>query len=181
MRVRNLTTIVASAAATMVLTLTLFGPDRVGADKQSDVIPPEITHPTLTLDTCNVVLTTDRPQYKAGDVPKLTLQVINKTDKPLKQMVVLRLQASAPSSPLSRIAVLPEEVWKRDVLVDLAPGEKKTLDVDLDLKLPEGKSIAITMSDNETTTVSHSLVVVEYHPQQPQTPVQLPNITSGPS
>jgi len=175
MRVHYASTIVATAAVTIALTIAISGSDPAGANDAQVPTPPTldkkaIDRPTLHLEGCEIVLATDRGQYEAGDVPRLELLATNPTDQPVAVTVALQMLATAPMSPMARVMPMPEEIWKHDHLIELKPGEKKTIPVEPDLKLPKDKSITLTLGDNQKNVVHRPLIGSDAEPFALQLP-----------
>jgi hypothetical protein len=54
---------------------------------------------------------------------------------------------------------MPRLIWSHECKLTLQPGETKTVTVTADVKLPAGQSIAITMSDRDTSIMARTLSV----------------------
>ena len=156
MRVKDILAILAVAAATTAFTVVLLGPGRVGATDKPQGITPTIAQPKLKVDGCVFSLKTDKASYKADEMPVFEIEATNTTDAPVEKTVWISLSSSSPSSPLSRVMVLPKPLWIEKCLVSLKPGETKTVRLATKTKLPAGQSVSITMSDKDLTVLARA-------------------------
>jgi len=159
MKVKDILAVLGVAAATTAFTVGLLGPGRVAATGTVEGIKPLIAQPKLTVGGCVFSLETDKPAYKAGEVPTLQVKATNPTDKPIEPTIWISMSASSPASPLSRMVVLPKPLWTEKCLVSLKPGQTKTVSLDTKTKLPAGESVSLTMSDKDLTVLAQALSV----------------------
>ncbi len=157
MKRQDLLAVVAVAAVTMAFALVAFGPAGVGAGDDVPVLKAEIIQPKLTSQGCEFTLKTDKPAYRPGETPVLELTATNPTDKAVEASVWLQITASSPADMLSRMPVMPKPIWIHQHKLALQPGETKTASVTADVKLPAGQSVAIGMSDRDTSILTRTL------------------------
>jgi len=155
MKFKESITIAASAAATIAAVLAFLGPLTVNAVDEADpVITPTIHAPTLASGGGVFKLQTDQETYQAGDLLELKLQASNPTDQPVDATLFLRMTSTRPMSAMSRTLALPEQLWEEQYVVNLQPGEETRVVLKPNAKLPAGKMISITMSDQEQAIMS---------------------------
>ena len=157
MKWQDLLAVAAVAAVTMAFTLVAFGPTGVGAGDDVPALRAEIVQPKLASQGCEFTLKTDKPAYQPGETPTLELAATNPTDKPVETSVWLNITASSPRDMLSRMPIIPKPIWIHECKLTLQPGETKTVSVTADVKLPAGQSIAIGMSDRDTSVIARTL------------------------
>ena len=159
MKVKDILAVLGVAAATVVFTVVLLGPQRVGATGKAEGIKPTIAQPKLTAQKCVFTLKTDKPSYEAGEMPVLQVKAANPTGEPVEAAVWISMSSSSPASMISRVMVLPKPLWTEKCLVKLKPGETKTVTLATEAKLPPGQSVSITMSDKDLTVLAWALSV----------------------
>lgn len=164
MKCKDVLAVAAVAAVTMVFTLVAFGPSGVGAGDDVQAVKAEITRPKLASQGCEFTLKTDKPAYQPGETPTFELSAANPTDKPVETAVWINVTASSPRDMLSRMPIMPKPIWIHETKLTLQPGETKTASVTADIILPAGQSIAITMSDRDTTVMARTLSVQSQAP-----------------
>jgi hypothetical protein len=157
MKWQDVLAVAAVAAVTMAFTLVAFGPTGVGAGDDVQALRAEIVQPTLTSQGCEFSLKTDKPAYRPDETATLELSAANPTDKSVETAVWLNITATSPRDMLSRMPIIPKPIWIHECKVILAPGETKTVRVTADVKLPAGQSIAIGMSDRDTSVIARTL------------------------
>jgi hypothetical protein len=159
MKLKEILAILGVAAATTAFTVGLLGPGRVGATDKPEGIKPTIAQPKLTTQECVFALKTDKPAYEAGEMPVLQIEATNPTDKPAEATVWISMSSSSPRLAVSRVMVLPKPLWTGKCLVDLKPGETKTVELATKTKLSAGESFTITMSDKDLTVLAQAFSV----------------------
>jgi hypothetical protein len=147
-----------TALTTMAFTVMLAAPrgvDAVGAAS----VKPVIAQPKLESQGCVFELKTDKEDYKPGDRPVLEIVAANPSPQTAAATVWITILESAPSSPMSRMIVMPKVLWFHECRVRLKPGERKTIGVAVEVDLPEGKEISINLSDLKQEIMTKDLGV----------------------
>jgi hypothetical protein len=178
MKWQDVLAVLAVAGVTMAFTLTLLGPTGVGAGDAVPAIKPEIAQPQLTSQGCVFSLKMDKAAYEAGEQPALEITASNPTDKPVDATVWVNISASSPANRMSRMMVVPAPLWSHECRVNLQPGERKTITIASEAKLPAGQSISISLTDKNAAMLLRNLSVqntLQVQGQQVQAPAALFN------
>ena len=61
----------------------------------------------------------------------------------------IRMLSQRPNSRFSRMVSIPEEKWKEECLVELAPGEKKTMEFATQVPVEAGREITIVLQSGQ--------------------------------
>jgi hypothetical protein len=152
MNVRDMMAVLGVAAATTALAVALTAPDQVDAvDEQEEVasITPLISQPTLKLGGLEIRLTMDKPNYRPGDKPVITIEASNPTDQRVETSVWMGMTSSSLSSRFSRAPMLPNYLWSKDIPLALEPGETRRSQFATDTELSAGTTVSVTMSDRD--------------------------------
>jgi hypothetical protein len=152
MTLRNVLTMLATAAATAAVTLALLAPR--GGNAQAGAVKPVIARPQLTSQGCAFALTTDKAAYEAGESPVLEVTAANPTDKPVTASVWVTVTSTSPAARMSRMLTLPSALWSHEYAFTLEPGEKKTIPATCEAKLPEGAAVSITLGDQNSAVLA---------------------------
>jgi len=177
MRVRDVLGVAAVAAVTMAFVLAMLGPGQVGAEDPPEGIKPMIAQPKLTVDGCEFTLSTDKPAYKEGETPVLTIEATNPTDKPVETTVWVNVSGFSPASFVSRRMPVPQPLWIRDCRVKLAPGETKTVTMPTEIKLTALQNVSFTLANAEQKVLVDLLSVQQSVQQNGQNVQANLNIT----
>ena len=175
MKIRNVLTVLVTAAATAGLTLALLAP--WGGEARA--VPAGklvIALPQLTSHGCTFALKTDKAAYEAGETPAVEVAASNPTDKPVDASVWVSVTTRAPSNPMSRMLPMPLTLWSHEYAYHLAPGETKALKADC-AGLPAGQNVSMLLADQKDAILAASIGVPVGGPNggqmnsaQPQTP-----------
>ena len=155
MKLRNVLTVLGTAAVTAALTLMLFAP-RGDSAQAGPIVQPVIAQPQLTSQGCTFTLKTDKVNYEAGQSPKIEVKAINPTNHPINATVSVIVTATSPTSRMSRMLPIPTIVWSHEFAFNLAPDETKSLNAGC-APLPAGGSVSITLSDQNTAVLAGQL------------------------
>ncbi len=148
-----------TAAVTTAFTVMLFAPSGVGAIDAIHRIKAVIAQPQFASQGCVFVLKADKAAYEAGERPILEVKASNPTDKSVETTVWINILGSAPASLVSRMLPIPQVLWSKPCVVNLKPGEVKTLNITSDAKLPAGQNILFTMTDKQRAVLVINLGV----------------------
>ena len=159
MKVRDILGVAAVAAVTMAFVLAMLGPVQVGAEDPPEGIKAMIAQPKLTVDGCEFTLATDKPAYKQGESPVLTVEATNPTDKPVETTVRVNMSGFSPASFASRRMPAPQSLWNRDCSVKLAPGETKTVTMPTEIKLSALMNVSLTLATAEQEVLTGLLSI----------------------
>ena len=159
MKVRDILGVAAVAAVTMAFVLAMLGPVQVGAEDPPKGIKPMIAQPKLTVDGCEFTLATDKPAYKQGESPVLTVEATNPTDKPVETTVRVNMSGFSPASFASRSLPAPQSLWFHDCQVELAAGETKTVTLPTKVELSALMNLSITLAHAEQEVLTDLLSI----------------------
>ena len=159
MKVRDILGVAAVAAVTMAFVLAMLGPVQVGAEDPPKGIKPMIAQPKLTVDGCEFTLATDKPAYKQGESPVLTVEATNPTDKPVETTVRVNMSGFSPASFASRRMPTAQSLWLHDCRVVLAPGETKTVTLPTKVELSALMNVSLTLANAEQKVLANMLSV----------------------
>ena len=146
-KAKEAATVLVTAAVTMAVVVVLLWPMGIGAAEQPAA--PRVLRPTMTFGTCQFTMETALPSTEPGAKPSLTLKVVNTGQTAAEASVWVVVSATGPGSMMSRVPVMPRTVWTHKYTVSLAAGATQTLTVPIEVQLPEGQSIMISMTDQE--------------------------------
>jgi hypothetical protein len=152
MKLRNVFTVLGTAAVTTAVTLGLADLWAGGrAEAGPAAVKPVIARPELTTPDCLFSLKADKTTYEAGETPVFEVTAINTRKQDVKVSVWINVSAVAPTSPMSRMLPRPRSLWSEEVTFSLEPGETKTKKVTCGAALPAGQSVSVTLSDKKET------------------------------
>ncbi len=147
MKLRNVLTVLGTAAATAAVTLALFTP--WGGDAQAGpAVQPVISQAQLASQGCTFTLKTDKTAYEAGQAPAVEVTASNPTDKPVTASVWVTVTSTSPTSPMSRMLPIPVVLWSHEYAFTLEPDSTKALTAAC-AGLPAGGNVGITLSDQK--------------------------------
>jgi hypothetical protein len=153
MRASGVVAILGIAAITMAATLGLLVTQPVTADGEAKPVKPTIANPKITVDGCQVTLSTDKPEYAPGETPVLTVVATNPTSEPVATSVSVSVAASSPASLMSRRLVLPTPVWTGECAVNLQPGETRSFTLETETAIPAGQMVSISMLSKDQAAI----------------------------
>ena len=151
MKLRNVLTMLGTAAVTAVLTLALLAPR--GSVQAGPAVQPVIAQPQLTSHGCTFSLKTDKTAYEAGEKPVVEVTASNPTDKPVSASVWVTVTATAPTSRMSRMLAMPRVLWSHEYAFTLPADGTKSLTADCEA-LPAGQNVAILLSDQQNSILA---------------------------
>ena len=127
MKLRNVLTVLGTAAVTAALTLALFTP--WGGDAQAGpAIQPVITQSQLESQGCTFTLKTDKTSYEAGQAPAVEVTASNPTDKPVTAPVLVTVTSTSPTSPCRACSRFPMTLWSHEYAFTLPPDATQVAD-----------------------------------------------------
>jgi hypothetical protein len=149
MKTNDFSVVLAVAAITTAAAWMCLGPRRVAtaSDPQAGLAirqAPSLQHAGVVLS-----LQTGNRAQAVPDRPTLRLTAINGSSAPRRIPVQIRMASTAPSSPLSRVVAMPVERWSQELLVELAPGQSRTVQIQPEASLPAGQEATITLQLSE--------------------------------
>jgi hypothetical protein len=154
MKLRNLVTVLGTAAFTAVLTLALAGLRGEGMAQAAPVVKPVIAQPKLTSQGCTFELKTDKATYEDGQSPVIEVTAVNPTDKPVKATVWVTVTTSSVPGR-SRMLPMPRTVWSHRFDFDLKGDEKTTIKATCDAKLGAGQDVRIILGDKASAVLTN--------------------------
>jgi hypothetical protein len=150
MKLRNVVTVLGTAALTTVVTLGLAALCAGGRAEAAPGVAPMIARPELTSQGCKFVLKADKATYEADETPIFEITATNTTKENIKAKVWVNVSATSPMALSLRMAPRPRILWSGEVAFSLEPGETKSQKVTCSAKLPAGQSVSVTLSDTQT-------------------------------
>jgi hypothetical protein len=155
MKLRNVLTMLATAAVTAALALVLLYP-RGGDAQAGPAVQPVIPQPELASHGCTFTVKTDKASYEAGETPSIEVAAVNPTDKPVNVSVWVTVTARSPASGRSRMLSIPLPVWSHEYAFTLSADGKQSLAAK-SAALPAGQTITITLSDQQNAIMTGSI------------------------
>jgi hypothetical protein len=159
MRLSSLLSILGIAITTMALTLGILVPGSVDAEADANRITPQITQPELTVDGCQITVTTDKSDYGAGEKPTLFVKATNPTDQRIETTVALQILSSSPASPLSRVVAIPLPLWTDKWDLVLGPGESRSRKFETEA-LPEDQQVTVNVMGGDVALIAQQINVL---------------------
>ena len=155
MKTKDLITITTAALGTAALTVAAFLGTQLDAGNEASPPAPTIPRPQLVVNGIKLTVTAagDR-QLQAGDEPAFELEAANTLSKPSTASVCLLMSAAAPSSPLSRVLVIPTRIWCETRSLALGPNETRTFTFTANTNLPANCIITVSMSERDPLNTS---------------------------
>jgi hypothetical protein len=179
MKLRNVVTVLGTAAVTTAVTLGLAALWAGGrAEAGPAAVKPVIARPELVSQGCKFVLKADKTTYEGGESPVFEVTATNTTNADVKAKVWINVTAVAPTSPVSRMLPRPRSLWSEEIAFSLEPGETKTQKVTCGAKLPAGQSVSVTLGDRRETIMPVTGPVTN---GSNATPAGGPNASGGPN
>jgi hypothetical protein len=129
-----------SMLATFFLTLFVGWPGAVEAIDPPESGKPLVAQPVLKAGSLELSVSGVKALYKAGEIPALELQAINKGTSTIDATATLTLMITAPSSPMSRVLPIPMQAWRKECPLSVAAGQTKTIALPTNVALASGKS-----------------------------------------
>jgi len=129
MKIRDVCIVAAVALAT---SLVLHGVLGIGprAEAENDAegaappAPQAVSGEGVTITGSMV-----QARYGTAEKPAVRLQAVNTTGKTLSVACTVRIRVTPVSNPMSRMAMLPQEIACQTVTISLAGGSSSTVDV----------------------------------------------------
>ena len=177
MKLRNVLTVLGTAAVTAAATLALFAP--WGGDAQAGpAVKPVLAQSQLASQGCTFTLKTDKEAYEAGDAPKVEVTATNPTDKPVTATVSVVVTSTAPTSPMSRMLPIPVVLWSHEYAFTVPADGKQSLTAEC-AGLPAAKKVAMTLTDQQNAVLAGIVGVPSQGGPNYQTPNAAPNAVPG--
>jgi hypothetical protein len=154
MKLRNVLTVLGTAAATVAVTLTfaaLYGDNRAQA---APTVKPLISQSQFTSQGCTFTLKTDKTAYEPDESPKIEVSATNPTNKPVTASVWVSVTSMSPISRMSRMLPRPTRLWLQEYTFSLEPGQTKSQSYTCSAKLPAGQEVRIILSDKLNAVVA---------------------------
>jgi hypothetical protein len=160
MKLRNVLTVLGTAAVTAAVTLGLADLWAGGrAEAGPAAVKPVIARPQLVSQGCKFVLKADKATYEADESPVFEITATNTTKEDVKAKVWVNVTAVAPTNPMSRMLPRPHSLWSQEVSFSLEPGETNTQKVACMAKLPAGQNVSVTLGDRQETIMPMNVPV----------------------
>jgi hypothetical protein len=160
MKLRNVMTVLGTAAVTTAVTLGLAALWAGGrAEAAPAAVNPVIARPELTSQGCKFVLKADKATYEPGESPVFEVTATNTTKQDLKVKVWINVTAVAPTNPMSRMLPRPRSLWSQEDAFFLEPNGTETQKVTCTAKLPAGQNVSVTLGDRQETIMPMNLPV----------------------
>ncbi len=146
MNTKNFVTVATVALGTATLTVTIFLGATIEAENDALPLAPTIARPELVASGVKMTLArSTEGEFRAGATPAFDLQAVNTRAERTEVRVRIAMTAVAPSSPLSRMVVIPMELWREERALVLGPNETKTFFFNATTNLPANKVFSVTM------------------------------------
>ncbi len=120
----------------------------------------------FVLDGLEVTLSLDRSTCRPGDTPVLALVALNRNGKKCKAKATVKMKSAAPMSPWSRSMPRPVTVFRKEIEVDVPPGEILVVLLRTDHALEENALVDLFLSSGEINHPAGTFVVAP-HDEQP--------------
>jgi hypothetical protein len=150
MSLRNVLTVLGSAAVTAAVALALLAPR--GSARADPTVQPVIAQAHLTSQACTFTLKTDKAKYEAGESPVVEVAATNPTDKPVTASVWVTVTERSPTTRMSRMLPMSLTLWSHEYAFTVPAHETKTLTAPC-AAMPAGKSVTILLTDNKDLAV----------------------------
>ena len=157
MQTQNILLGAVAALTTTTLTLTVLWPHDLQASNPRAAVKKEITTPSMTVQGCTVVLTSNIDDCKPGSRPVISLRLTNPTDKPVTLKAQLAMTAQAPGSPLSRRMVRPRQLWSTKKTYTVPAGKSILVSVQSTAKAPKGQTLTVRIGIGKRTLLSQGV------------------------
>jgi hypothetical protein len=147
MKLRDVLTVLGTAAVTAAATLALLAPRGDGNAQAAPAVQPVISQPQLTSQGCTFTLKTDKTGYEAGESPVIEVTGTNPTDKSVTASVWVGVTVTSPVSRMSRMMPIPTTVWTHEYAFTVPPGESKSISAKCAAQLMPLQNVGILMTD----------------------------------
>ena len=146
MQTKNLVSITTVALATALVTVVMCWSGSMEAGSGTDAAVPTIATPKLVSHGVEMTLAAAEGRiFKTGDAPAFDLKAVNTTDNPVTVQVGVVMTATAPADRMSRVLVMPTNLWQEHRELVLQPHETKQVTVATQTKLPAGKLVSVRL------------------------------------
>ncbi len=156
MRWHDAAVVAATAAATALVVLAAGW---TGLAVATEGQPPEVKWPVLRDSGCEITLQTDQAAYKAGDAPVVKLVAANAGQSPVSLEATLRMMAQPKGNDFSRRMPIAAKSWEHKCTISLEAGEKKTLSIPTEVKVPGGQTLYLSLQVGKASVSTRPLVV----------------------
>jgi hypothetical protein len=157
MKLRDVLTVLGTAAVTAAVALVLLAPRGDGNAQAAPSVKPFISQPQLTSQGCTFTLETDKTAYEAGESPVIKVTAANATEKTVTASVWVGITATSPVSRMSRMLPIPTSLWTHEYAFTLPPGETKTIEATCEAKLAAGQNVGIVLTDKKEAILAAGL------------------------
>jgi hypothetical protein len=148
MNTRNLARISTVTLGTALLTAAILHSGPMEAGNKADPLAATIDTPKLTANEIELSLTAAEGQvFKAFDEPSFVLQAINTSRQSKTMRVHMQMTATAPQDSMSRVMIMPTQLWQQDLDLELQPQETKQIPVHAQVKLPAGRLVSVRLQE----------------------------------
>ena len=142
MRAADLRVAGGAALTTLVAGFLALSPTWVTAG--APALRAEVSRPVLAAEGLEVSVKPLADKVGAGEAPVISVTIQNKGARTARVPVHLAMRRAAFSQPMARMAPIPVEVWKHQLDVNLARGEKKSFVLVTGAKLARGDSASFS-------------------------------------
>lgn len=144
MKSRDLANIFTVAVGTAAAVVVTFSGNSLEAGRDGTELRSVITTPELLANGIKISLATRKGnEPKAGVPAEFDMNVVNTREVASEATVRLVMSASAPANPLSRIMIMPTQLWSEERTLTLGPKETKRIPVVAHTNLPTGREITV--------------------------------------
>jgi hypothetical protein len=149
MKTKDLVTITSVAVGTAALTVA-FMSNPLEAGSGGNPLAATIAQPKLTAAGVELTLAAVAGRvFKAGDQPAFELRAVNTLAKPSAVTVTVALSSTAPSSPYSRVLLMPSVLWQEQRALTLGPKETKVFTFNASTNVPANSDLSISLSASD--------------------------------
>jgi len=114
-----------------------------------------IANPKLVANGIEVTLSAaDGRKFKAGDQPEFELRAVNTLKEPSEAVICATLYAERPQDMMSRILIMPTDLWHQEFEFALKANETKVVPVAARTNLPANSSISVSLSQVNQTAAN---------------------------
>jgi len=136
MKTKDILTIATTALGTATMTGTDTNPTAA-----------TIAKPKLVANGIEVTLSAaDGREFKAGDQPEFELRAVNTLKEPSQAAICATLYAERPQDLMSRMIIMPSELWRQEFDFALKANETKVVTLAARTNLPANSSISVSLS-----------------------------------
>ena len=146
MKSRDVAVVCAVAGVTAVVLVAVLVPAMAEAEGPKGKVSWVALTPELKLDGAALTLTTEKKSYRAGEKPVVLVEAKSYTDESVTVDATVRMMCKAPSSPMSRMLVMPRKAWERKCRISLDGRGTSTVSIPSDVGLAAGQEASFTVT-----------------------------------